>query len=76
MSNTPLAALIIRSVWPVPEDAIGDALTGIDRIVVPELNLGLYAREIERLAGDREVVGVNRIDGDLISPQQILEVAT
>lgn len=73
LSDSPLAALIVRSVWPVPEEAIRDALAGIDRVVVPELNLGLYRREIERLAGDREVVGVNRIDGDLISPQQILE---
>jgi len=42
--------------------------------VVPELNLGLYRREVERLAGDREVIGVNRVDGELISPEQILEV--
>ncbi len=75
-SDGPLAGLVVRSLWPVPEAAIATALVGITRIIVPELNLGLYRREIERLAGDREVVGINRIDGDLISPQQILELAS
>jgi 2-oxoglutarate ferredoxin oxidoreductase subunit alpha len=46
----------------------------IDRVVVPELNLGQYRREIERLAGGRRVVGVNRVDGKLITPEQIIEV--
>jgi 2-oxoglutarate ferredoxin oxidoreductase subunit alpha len=37
------------------------------------MNLGQYRREIERLATDRQqVVGVNRVDGELISPDQIL----
>jgi hypothetical protein len=42
--------------------------------VVPELNHGLYRREIDRLAGARDVIGIERIDGDLITPGQILEV--
>ena len=54
----------------MPLDA---ALEGIDRVVVAELNLGQYRREIERLAGGREVVGVHRVDGELISPDELLE---
>ncbi len=43
-------------------------------MVVAELNLGQYRREIERLvAGRARVVGVHRVDGELISPQQIEE---
>ena len=45
----------------------------VDRVVVAELNLGQYRREIERLAGTREVLGVHRVDGELIRPEQILE---
>jgi 2-oxoglutarate ferredoxin oxidoreductase subunit alpha len=70
-----LSSLIVRSLWPVPEAAIEKALSEADRVIVPELNIGLYRREVERLAGGRTVVGVNRIDGDLIAPEQILEVA-
>ena len=69
-----VSLLVVQSLWPVPERAIGVALEDIERVVVPELNLGQYRREIERLAGGRVVVGVNRVDGRLITPEQIIEV--
>jgi 2-oxoglutarate ferredoxin oxidoreductase subunit alpha len=65
--------LVVQSLWPVPEEAIGAALEGVTRVVVPELNLGQYRREIDRLASGREIVGVNRVDGKLITPEQIVE---
>ena len=70
-----MSGAVVQSLWPIPETALGAAMEGVTRVVVPELNPGLYRREIERIAGDREVVGIERIDGDLISPEQILEVA-
>ncbi len=69
-----VASMIVQSLWPVPERAIVEAIDGIDRVVVPELNLGQYRQEIERLAAGREIVGVNRVDGRLIEPDQILEL--
>lgn len=75
-----VSSLIAYSLWPVPQTAITQALEGIDRVVVPELNLGQYRLELERLASSNthsshrpDVIGVNRVDGELISPQQILE---
>ncbi len=50
-------------------------MTGVDRVVVAELNPGLYRREIERIAAGRTVVGVERLDGELLSVEQILEAA-
>jgi 2-oxoglutarate ferredoxin oxidoreductase subunit alpha len=73
-SGASVSSLIVQSLWPVPETAIAKALVGVERIVVPELNHGLYRREIDRLAGGRRVVGVERVDGDLITPAQISEV--
>ena len=32
----------VQSLWPVPERAIGEALAGITRVVVAELNHGQY----------------------------------
>jgi 2-oxoglutarate/2-oxoacid ferredoxin oxidoreductase subunit alpha len=72
-AGTPVSSLIVQSLWPVPERAIGAALEGIDRVVVPELNLGQYRREIERLADGRLIIGVNRVDGELIGVEEILE---
>jgi 2-oxoglutarate/2-oxoacid ferredoxin oxidoreductase subunit alpha len=63
----------LLTLWPVPEKPLKQALEGVKRVIVPELNLGQYRREIERLAGpDCEVIGVNRVDGELISPDEIL----
>lgn len=69
-----VSLLVVQSLWPVPERAIGEALEGMHKVVVPELNLGQYRREIERVAAGRTVVGVNRVDGKLITPEQITEV--
>ncbi len=67
-----VSALTIHSLWPAPETAIKDALAGIQRVIVAELNLGEYRREIERIAcGQTEVMGLNRVDGELISPEQM-----
>ena len=67
-----VSALTIHSLWPVPDKHIAAALTGIERIVVIELNQGQYRREIERHTGSREVIGVNRVDGELITPNEIV----
>ncbi|HSB64961.1 MAG TPA: hypothetical protein VLD65_00190 [Anaerolineales bacterium] len=68
-----LSSLTVFSLWPVPEKEIRAALRGIRKVIVPELNLGQYSLELERLASDEvEVVGIHRVDGELISPQEIL----
>ena len=52
-------------------------MRGISRVIVPELNFGQYRQEIERIALSLdprpEVIGVNRVDGELITPQEIEE---
>ncbi len=67
-----VSALTVQSLWPVPEKALHAALDGIERVIVAELNLGDYRREIERIAGHRRVIGLHRVDGELISPEQIV----
>ncbi len=83
-----VSALTVQSLWPAPEATILAALRHaddrsiIDRIVVAELNLGDFRREVERLvyrwaARSRlpapEIVGINRVDGELITPAQFLD---
>jgi 2-oxoglutarate/2-oxoacid ferredoxin oxidoreductase subunit alpha len=71
-----MSSVVVQSLWPIPQTALAAAMVGVDRVVVPELNHGLYRREIERIAGDRTVVGVEKIDGSLIDPDEILEAVT
>lgn len=65
--------LILYSVWPVPENIILKASRGKKRILVPEHNLGLYRQEIERLIPKENVIGLNRINGEFITKNQIME---
>ena len=68
-----VSSLCIHSLWPLPEDLLMDAAQGVRRIVVAELNPGLYRREIKALFPHLEVLGLNRLDGALIAPGQFLE---
>jgi 2-oxoglutarate ferredoxin oxidoreductase subunit alpha len=76
-AGKPVSTLTVQSLWPLPERALRDAMRGIARIVVPELNFGQYRLEIGRIAAmlapRPEVIGVNRVDGELITPQEIEE---
>ena len=51
----------------------------ITRVIVPELNFGQYRLEIEHVArlfdARLEVIGVNRVDGGLIEPEEISQLA-
>lgn len=68
--------LTIYSLWPVPEKGIRASLQGIRKVIVPELNHGQYSREVERLVPDGvEVRGIHRVDGELISPEEIIQGA-
>ena len=69
-----VSSLTIYSLWPVPGKIIRESMKGVRNVIVPELNLGQYRLEVERLAPDGvQVVGINRVDGELISPEEILE---
>jgi 2-oxoglutarate ferredoxin oxidoreductase subunit alpha len=68
-----VSSLTVLSLWPLPEMALCQAMEGARHVVVAELNDGQLRREIERLACDgATVVGAHRLDGELITPEQIL----
>jgi len=69
-----VSALTVYSLWPIPEKKILEYLTDVKRIIIPEMNHGQYRQEIERLTnGTIELVGVNRVDTFLITPEEIVE---
>ena len=70
-AGTAVSSLVVKSLWPVPEAALRRAATGVHRVVVPELNLGQFRREVERVLPGLEVRGIHRIDGELIDPGEI-----
>ncbi|MBT4177611.1 MAG: 2-oxoacid:acceptor oxidoreductase subunit alpha, partial [Candidatus Marinimicrobia bacterium] len=68
-----VSSMTIYSLWPVPEKIIQESLLGVKRIIIPEMNHGQYRHEIERLVNrDIEIIGVNRVDTILITPEEII----
>ncbi len=68
-----VSLLVLKTLWPVPEGLIKQSIGRVRRILVVEMNQGQYVREIERIAKDQEVGFLGRMDGELISPEQIKE---
>ena len=59
--------------WPFPEEEVRRAGAGGRHVLVPELNLGQYAHEVEWALEDRSrVTRLNRVDGQPIPPGSIL----
>ncbi len=82
-----VSALAVQSLWPVPENALLSAAWpeqgewDIRRIIVAELNHGDFRREVERVVYGYaarqgrlapEIIGIHRVDGELITPSQFL----
>jgi 2-oxoglutarate/2-oxoacid ferredoxin oxidoreductase subunit alpha len=68
-----VSMLIVLTVWPFPEEAVERLADQVESLIVPEMNLGQMALEVERIAGRRKVVRVNLANGEMVLPQIILE---
>ena len=64
-----------KTIWPFPDEQVAEIAARVDRIIVPEMNMGQLVGEVERAArGKCEVVGHSRVDGEPITPEEILAV--
>ena len=70
-SGSPISLLILKTLWPGPEVLIKEKAEHVQRVVVVEMNLGQYVREIERILPNKIVNFLGQMDGRLISPNQI-----
>jgi len=67
-----VSSLVLQTLWPTPEKTIRAAMNGVGKVIVPEMNMGQYRLEIERLAPPGvEVIGVDKMNTSLISPSEI-----
>ncbi len=66
--------LKLVTVWPFAEERIRQLAGRVKAFVVPELNLGQIALEVERCAGGQaRVIPVTHPGGDIHEPEDILE---
>ena len=51
-----ISLLVLKTLWPVPEKNNRRKAQGKRRIVVVEMNLGQYVREVDRILSEKEIV--------------------
>ena len=65
--------LQLASLWPFPRSMVEPYLRDVKAVLVPELNRGQISREVKRVnKGSCRVETLRRIDGNLITPNEIL----
>lgn len=61
------------TLWPFPRQILEPLLRRVKAVLVPELNMGQVSREVKRInQGTTRIETLNRIDGNLITPDEIL----
>ncbi len=69
----PVSLLVLKTLWPVPEELIRQKVEKFEKILVVEMNLGQYVREIKRIVSDKKINFLGIMNGTLITPDQIKE---
>jgi 2-oxoglutarate ferredoxin oxidoreductase subunit alpha len=66
--------LRLITLWPFPRSPIEKMVRKIEKIVVPEMNMGQIYREVVRVSSDKaRVKNCNRVDGEMLTPAEIIE---
>ena len=65
--------LTLKTLWPFPEEVVAREAEHAQRVIVAEMNLGQIALEVERIVGRNKVLRVGRADGQIVTPDQIVD---
>jgi 2-oxoglutarate ferredoxin oxidoreductase subunit alpha len=72
--GVPVEVLHLYTLFPVPVEVIQQVARRVEFMLIPELNLGQYAREVRKIAENwTTVVSMGKVDGTLITPREILD---
>jgi len=67
--------LKLKTLFPYPRRQTEKILAHAKTIIVPEMNMGQMSREVKRVTmGRASVRTINRIDGQIVTPSEILKV--
>jgi 2-oxoglutarate ferredoxin oxidoreductase subunit alpha len=66
----PVGLLRLKTLWPFPEEAVRGLGKQVKKILVPEMNLGQVAGEVQKYSA-AEVISLGQIDGEVIRPESI-----
>ena len=72
-SRLKVGLIKVNTVWPFPEKQIQEIAKNIDIVIVPEMNVGKYVREVQRALPDKKVVEMSKCGGEIHTPKEILD---
>lgn len=73
-AGIPISFVSLLTLWPFPAGAVRELAGRARHIIVPEMNLGQIAHEVEwAVAGNARVHSITRVDGEPVHPDTILE---
>jgi len=73
-NNIKAGLLKLNTLWPFMRAAVDKVLRSARVLLVPEMNMGQISREVKRVnQGKARVVGINKLDGTMITPEEILK---
>ena len=61
------------TIWPVPVSRLRKLLSRVEAVVIAEMNLGQYTREILTLMKNLKLKVITKVSGELITPGEILD---
>jgi len=62
--------LRLKTLWPFPEDAVRALGETVKRLVIPEMNLGQVAGEVQKYCRC-DVIPIGQVNGETIPPERI-----
>jgi len=63
----------LKVIWPFMRHTIAKILENSPKVLVPEINFGQISREVKRVnRGKCEVATLNKVDGTMLTPPEIL----
>lgn len=69
-----IGVLQLVTVWPFYDKIVLEAVEKVEKVYVVEMNMGQIIREVKRASmGKGNIKGINKYDGVLITPEEILE---
>lgn len=68
-----VSLITLLTLWPFPEQEVASLGESVRRVIVPEMNLGQMALEVERVVGRKKTRRVTLANGAMIPPRMILE---
>jgi 2-oxoglutarate ferredoxin oxidoreductase subunit alpha len=68
----PVGMIRLQTLWPFPEGMVAEASQRVQRLLVPEMNMGQVEGEVRKVA-HCPVEGFHQVNGEIIHPQDLMD---